>query len=108
MDFKILPVGIAEAGAWKYAFIYQVMARHYADIPEQARHIGESQARAKLLELYFDSVGAAQVKDVNKLFGWGDDLTRRAIARMLDSAALRLAEYPAQKGEYLCLPGLCT
>ncbi len=34
-DFKILPVGVAEVGAWKYAFIYQITARHYPDLPEQ-------------------------------------------------------------------------
>jgi winged helix DNA-binding protein len=107
MDFKILPVGVAEAGAWKYAFIYQVTARHYAAIPEQARQIGESQARTKLLQCYFDSVGAAQAKDVNKLFGWGNDLTQRALAHMLDAGSLSSAEYPAQRGEWLCLPELC-
>ncbi len=108
MDFKILPVGVAQAGAWKYAFIYQITARHYAGIPEQARHIGESQARTKLLQCYFDSVGAAQAKDVNKLFGWGTDLTQRALAHMLDSGMLNSTECPAQKGEWLCLPELCS
>ena len=28
-DFKILPVGIAQAGAWKYAFVYECVHRHY-------------------------------------------------------------------------------
>jgi hypothetical protein len=106
-DFKILPVGVAEAGAWKYAFIYQITARHYAAIPGQARHIGESQARAKLLECYFGSVGASQVKDVNKLFGWGHDLTHRALTHLLDSGTLRSADYPGQKGESLALSELC-
>src|SRR5512144_2053676 len=70
MDFKILPVGVAEAGAWKYAFIYAVTARHYPDLPEQARHISESEARANLLELYFGSVGISNQHEVTKLFGW--------------------------------------
>ena len=108
MDFKILPVGVAQAGAWKYAFIYQITARHYAAIPEQARLIGESQARTRLLECYFDSVGASQAKDVNKLFGWGNDLTQRALSRLLESESLSPAEYPGQKGEWLCLPDLCS
>jgi hypothetical protein len=107
MDFKILPVGVAEAGAWKYAFIYQITARHYPAIPEQARHIGESQARTKLLEHYFESVGAAQARDVNKLFGWGSDLTQRALAHMLDSGTLKSADYPGQKGEWIALAELC-
>ena len=75
-DFKILPVGVAEAGAWKYSFIYEIVPRHYPDLPEQARKIGEREARTKLVELYFESVGAAQENDVNKLFGWKKELTQ--------------------------------
>ena len=107
MDFKILPVGVAEAGAWKYAFIYQVTARHFPAIPEQARHIGESQARLKLLECYFASVGASQVKEVNKLFGWGIDLTQRTLKHLLNSGILTAADHPDQKGEWLALSELC-
>ncbi len=106
-DFKILPVGVAEAGAWKYAFIYQVTARHYPELPEQARRIGESDARTKLLELYFESVGAAQARDVNKLFGWGNDLISRAVARLVEGAKLKAVEHPKQKGEWLALAELC-
>jgi uncharacterized protein YcaQ len=106
-DFKILPVGVAEAGAWKYAFIYQVTARHYPELPEQARHIGESEARTKLLELYFESVGAAQARDVNKLFGWGNDLINRATAQLLEAAKLKVVEHPKQKGNWLALAELC-
>src|SRR5512142_1830042 len=107
MDFKILPVGVAEAGAWKYAFIYQITARHFPGLGEQARQIRESAARIKLLECYFDSVGAAQPKDLNKLFGWGTDLTQRAVGRMLEAGSLTTAEHPAQAGEWLALPGVC-
>src|SRR5512147_1622777 len=66
-DFKILPVGVAQAGAWKYAFIYEIVPRHYPDLPEQARHIGEGEARIKLMELYFNSLGAAREGDAAKL-----------------------------------------
>ena len=107
MDFKILPVGVAEAGAWKYAFIYQITARHYPDIPEQARRISESGARSRLLECYFDSVGAAQARDVHKLFGWATELSQRALARMLENGSLVSVEHPAQAGEWLALPELC-
>ncbi len=106
-DFKILPVGVAEVGAWKYAFIYQITARHYPDLPEQARVIGESQARMKLLELYFDSVGAAQARDANKLFGWGTELTSRVLTRLIENGKIKIAEHPKQKGEWLALAKLC-
>ncbi len=106
-DFKILPVGVAEAGAWKYAFIYQITARYFPDLPEQAREISESAARTKLLECLFDSVGAAQLKDLHKLFGWGHDLTQRAVGRMLEARSLVAAEHPAEAGEWLALPEVC-
>src|SRR5512143_2476417 len=101
MDFKIVPVGVAQAGAWKYAFIYTVTARHYPDLPEQARHISESEARANLLERYFASVGAAQPRDVNKLFGWSPDLSGRALGKMVESGMLLPAQHPEQAGEWL-------
>ena len=105
-DFKILPVGVAEAGAWKYAFIYQITARHYPEIPEQARNISEPAARRKLLVCYFESVGAAQAKDVNKLFGWGSELVGRALGHLLEAGSLQAAEHPGEKGEWLALPDL--
>ncbi len=107
MGFKILPVGVAEAGAWKYAFIYQITARHFPDLPEQARQISESAARMKLLECYFDSVGSAQMRDIHKLFGWGAELAQRAVGRMLEAGSLCVAEHPAQAGEWLALPDVC-
>ena len=106
-DFKILPVGVAEAGAWKYAFIYDITAHYYPDLPENARTIGEAQAREKLAELYFHSVGAAQLRDVVKLFGWGPELTNRTIRRLLDSRTL-LGDLTlkAHPGDWFALPEL--
>ena len=69
-DMKILPTGVAEAGAWNYAFIYDIVPRHFPDLPDQARRIKESEARLKLAELYFRSVGAASEKELGKVFGW--------------------------------------
>lgn len=105
-DFKILPVGVARAGAWKYAFIYEVVSRHYPDLPGKARFISEAQARRKLLELYFESVGAARERDVNKLFGWQRDLTARTLASLVEKEKLAQAEHPEEKGKWLALPGL--
>lgn len=69
-DFKIVPVGVTEAGAWHYSFAYHATHRVYPDIVENARFIGELDARRKLAALYFRSVGAAQGREVGKLFGW--------------------------------------
>ena len=106
-DFKILPVGVAEAGAWKYAFIYEITARYYTDLPDRARSISESDARRKLLDLYFDSVGAAQIGDVKKLFGWSEELTRRALAGLASTGKLKTVAHPKQTGEWWALAALC-
>jgi hypothetical protein len=105
-DFKILPIGVSEAGAWKYSFIYEIVSRHYPDLPEKARFISESEARRKLVELYFDSVGAAQERDVNKLFGWPKELTARTIASLVEKRKLVKSQHPKQKGEWLILTEL--
>ncbi len=107
MDFKILPIGVAEAGAWKYAFIYEVTARHYPDLPQQAREISESAARSRLLQCYFASVGAAQARDVDKLFGWSSELRQRALGKLIDAGTLHPAQHPDLSGEWLAVPAVC-
>jgi hypothetical protein len=106
-DFKILPVGIAEVGAWKYAYRYDITARHMPELPEKARLIGEAEARQKLVELYFRSVGAAQLRDVTRLFSWPPELAKRTVERLVQSGAIvdRVA-HPTFKGEWLALKEL--
>lgn len=69
-EFKLVPVAVAQAGAWRYAFVYDIVSRYYPEIPEKARYIGELQARCKLIELYIQSVGATRSQDLSRLFGW--------------------------------------
>ena len=107
-DFKILPIGVSEAGAWKYSFIYEIVPRHYPDLPERARSIGEREGRTKLIELYFESVGAAQESDANKLFGWKKELTARTIVGLVERRKLVESEHPKQKGKWLALPKLTS
>ena len=106
-DFKILPVGVAQAGAWKYSFIYEIVPRHFPSLPEQARKIGEGEARMKLAELYFRSVGAAQEGDAAKLFGWKKELVMRTISSLVSKRMVVEAEHPKHKGRWLALPEVC-
>lgn len=100
-DFKILPVGVAQAGAWKYSHIYAITTNHFPNLAEQARTITESQARAKLLELYFEMVGAAQMRDAQKLFGWGNEVVKRVVGKLVEIGKLVLAEHPKVSGEWV-------
>jgi DNA glycosylase AlkZ-like len=106
-DFKILPIGIAEAGAWRYAFRYEITACHMPELPEQARLIGEAEARRKLVQLYLASVGTAQIRDVVRLFGWSPDLTRRTVSWLVQSGIVKDGlSHPHMNGEWLGLPVL--
>ncbi len=80
-DFKILPVGVAQTGSWRYSFIYELVHRHYPDLSAQARPISRKAARQKLMGLYLDSVGAATESDTRRLFQW----TRREIQTTLQA-----------------------
>ncbi|MCF6277535.1 MAG: winged helix DNA-binding domain-containing protein [Anaerolineales bacterium] len=106
--FKILPIGVAKAGAWKYAFTYELTARYWPDLVEEARFIGENAAREKLLELYFQSAGAARMRDVNRLFQWGKPVTVRALERLVEKGSVISGLAQDDKaGEWLVLPELC-
>ncbi len=106
-DFKILPVGVAQAGAWKYAFIYDVVTRHFPELPEKARGIGEAEARQKLAALYFQNVGAAQARDVSRLFGWSPEITARVIKRLVDGGLVQGGLIRREKaGEWFALQEL--
>jgi hypothetical protein len=83
-DLKILPVGVARAGAWHYAFIYEIVSRWYPDLPGRARAIRGDQARRTLLATYLDNVIAATVAQATRLFGW--------VKRDVEQAAAQLAE----------------
>jgi hypothetical protein len=67
-DLKILPVGVAPAGAWRYAFIYEIVSRWYPDLPEQARPISGNQARRVLVLRYLDNVVAADRNMIRRVF----------------------------------------
>ena len=106
-DFKIMPVGVAEVGAWKYAFRYEITARHMPELPEQARPIGEAQARRKLVELYLASVGATQTRELVKLFGWPPELTQRSVAGLVQNGSvIEHVSHPQSSGEWVALPEL--
>jgi hypothetical protein len=106
-DFKILPVGVAEAGAWRYAFIYEITPRHFPDLIERTRFIDDQAARRRLAELYFRSLGAAQAKDLARLFGWRPEEVRAALDGLARDGVLRGGlSLPGQPGEWLALAEL--
>src|SRR3990172_2901821 len=45
---KILPIGVAQAGAWRYAFIYELVERWFPDLPARSQAITRAAARVEL------------------------------------------------------------
>lgn len=84
-DFKILPVGIAQAGSWKYAFEYALVAYTYPEIPEKASSIPDNQAKLSIGEKYISSVGASRVKDWLRLFQWTKEDVNYVINKLVDN-----------------------
>jgi hypothetical protein len=91
--FRVVPVGISEAGAWHYAFIYDILPHHFPDIVERAHDITESQARQKIICLYLQSVGAATFAEIKRIFGnqphnWPAAVIERDLTRMAESGEI--------------------
>jgi len=102
-DFKILPIAVTESGAWHYAFSYEITARHYPDLPEIAQEIRESDAREKIILIYFQSVGAAQIRDLIKLFQWKPTRIERAIEHLIHIGLIQRVVFEDMTGEWLML-----
>ena len=106
-DFKILPVGIAQAGAWKYAFVYECVHRHYPGLLDQARAIRQAEARQHLIELYLRSVGAAQLRDLTLLLGWPKSEVEAAAAMLAQNGTVRGGvEFADRPGSWIVLTDL--
>jgi hypothetical protein len=92
VGLKVLPIGVAEAGAWRYAFVYEIVQRHFPDLPAQARPIGRGEARRVLVLRYLDNVVAADRKMVAKVFHvlrWTPTELNRTIAVLLGEGAIQ-------------------
>jgi hypothetical protein len=99
---RLLPVGVAEAGAWRYAFIYELVDRFFPDLAERARPIGRADARAHLAGLYLKSVGAAAEADLTRLFQWRPEETRRACEALIEKRrAYRAEKVAGRRGAWL-------
>ncbi len=93
---KILPVGVAEAGAWRYAFIYDLLPRWLPDVPTQARAISRSQARLNILSRHLHNVVYATPRELSRIFGWKSAETQATIDAWVATGAAQFG--PLIKG----------
>jgi hypothetical protein len=92
VGLKVVPTGVAEAGAWNYAFIYELFQRWFPEIPGQARGIKRGEARRVLVQRYLDNVVAADRKMIAKVFHvlkWTSRELDRTIAALLEEGAIQ-------------------
>jgi hypothetical protein len=92
VGLKVLPVGVARAGAWRYAFIYEIVQRHYPELPDRSRHVSRSEARKVLVAQYLTSVVAIDRTMVERVFHvlrWTPPELDRTVAALLEEGTVR-------------------
>jgi hypothetical protein len=106
-DFKVIPIGTSQSGGWRYSFVYELVHRHHPELVERARLIQEDEARYKLVQLYFKSVGAATRREVIKIFRWSpaqvDQILEKLAVAGVITRNLQIKDHP---DEWMALPDL--
>lgn len=106
-DFKILPTGVSQAGGWRYSFIYDLVPRYYPKIIDTANSIDADSARKQLIMLYVKSMGASQLLDIKKFFGWNKSQILNAINSLAeDRLVLRNLYIENDTTEWFAVPEL--
>jgi len=109
VGLKVLPIGVAEAGAWRYAFIYEIVQRHYPDLPERARRIKRSEARRTLVSQYLSNVVATDRKMIAKVFHilkWTPPELDRTITTLLQEGVVQEAQVRGLKHPQILSTGI--
>lgn len=86
----ILPVGIAQAGAWHYAFVYEVLPRWLPEVPRAARAVSRTDARREILSRYLQNVIVAELPAAARVFGWSRADTQKAAEALAAEGTVRL------------------
>jgi len=90
----VVPVGVAETGAWRYAFIYELFDRWFERIPAQARPIKVRAAQEEIVAACLQASGAASAADLARMLGWPIADIRRTLQRLADkSLAFEVPDY---------------
>ena len=90
VGLKVLPIGIAPVGAWRYAFIYEILPRWLPDLSDRARAISRTEARRLILDQYIHNVIASPLAAVARVFGWKLDDTKQAVAELSNEGRVEL------------------
>ena len=75
-------------GQEEYNYTYDLFVRRYPEIVKKAGPISSAEARESVLTRAAQLAGGLTPRQAAKLFDWGDEPLRRAIARLIDRGAL--------------------
>ncbi len=107
MTMRIIPVGISNAGPWHYAFLYDIVPRHFPKLIQQAEPIAENEAFSKLARSFFLSQGAASSTAMARLFHWDDRILDQVVSKLVEEGFLMdNVELPGSNEKYLAIPSL--
>jgi len=108
LELKILPIGISAAGTWHYAFIYDLVPRHFPDLDKNTHAINEKEARQKILLTYLRSVGGITTNVIPRLFGWKMDIVDKTINLLEQQSLLvrKISNTENSRSSWVLLPEL--
>jgi uncharacterized protein YcaQ len=89
---KVLPTGVAEAGAWRYAFIYDIVSRWLPEQTKAAQGISRSDARANILSRHLRNVVMADAKTLTRIFNWKVNEVEPALKKLAERGEVSLGE----------------
>lgn len=104
VGLKVLPIGVAAVGAWRYAFVYEIVQRHFPDLPEQARQIKRSEARRTLVQRYMDAVVAAEPSTLGRVFhvfNWSKAEWANTLAALVEEGTVHRIKVEGETGRQL-------
>jgi hypothetical protein len=84
----VVPIGVAEVGAWRYAFIYDLFDRWFDQIPQQARPIRMRMAREKVLGTCLRLSGAAREAELARMLSWPIAEVRQTLEHLADQGVV--------------------
>jgi hypothetical protein len=79
---KIVKVGISDASAWGYCYVYGLVLQEYPELAAQARAITPAEAEDALCLKYLEAAVCVTPGEVARLFGWEPWRMERLIERL--------------------------
>ena len=99
---KIVKVGISDANAWGYCYVYDLLLRRYPRLAEEARTIHSVQAEEALCLKYLEAAVCVPQDELVRLFGWEPWRVTRLVARLAAAGSVQGGlSWPGRRAPHL-------